>query len=111
MGGAEVHLGQMVPASREHEVPPTPTLGAFHSNPGKQRLSTYILYSRTQYSVVTQAMQAKDQQLLLSTGTQPRAEGWIIERDYTVGLVGLFKVGEADTPACLAFLFKTFLTD
>ena len=99
----EVHLGQMVPASREHEVHQHLLWGHFTQTLESRGCATYILYSRTQYSVVTQAMQAKDQQLLLGTGTQPRAEGWIIERDYTVGLVGLFQGGGGRHPGLPGF--------
>lgn len=38
--------------------------GSFTQTLESRGCATYILYSRTQYSVVTQAMQAKDQQTL-----------------------------------------------
>ena len=40
---------------------------------------------------------------MLSTGTQPMAEDWIIERDYTVGLVRLFQEGGGRQPGLHGF--------
>ena len=53
----EAQLGQTVAASRE-------LWGHFTQTLESRICATYILHSRTQHSVVTQAMQAKAQQTL-----------------------------------------------